>query len=115
MYVTYISYVFYFFKDTATTEIYTYLHTLALHDALPICVLADNGEVPPKQMHRWFEGGELNTCDNALDRWVDEGRGEQRSEEHTSELQSLMRSSYDVFCLKKKKNTHTDLNSLSPD
>src|SRR3546814_5422819 len=26
-----------------------------------------------------------------------------RSEEHTSELQSLMRSSYDVFCLKKKK------------
>src|SRR3546814_7768787 len=32
----------------------------------------------------------------------------QRSEEHTSELQSLMRISYDVFCLKKKKyHTHT--------
>src|SRR3546814_5449589 len=32
----------------------------------------------------------------------------QRSEEHTSELQSLMRISYAVFCLKKKKkNTHT--------
>src|SRR3546814_3411051 len=31
-----------------------------------------------------------------------------RSEEHTSELQSLMRSSYAVFCLKKKRhNTHT--------
>src|SRR3546814_4139953 len=30
-----------------------------------------------------------------------------RSEEHTSELQSLMRNSYDVFCLKKKTNlTH---------
>src|SRR3546814_9001550 len=28
-----------------------------------------------------------------------------RSEEHTSELQSLMRSSYAVFCLKKKKYT----------
>src|SRR3546814_1069395 len=28
----------------------------------------------------------------------------QRSEEHTSELQSLMRKSYAVFCLKKKKN-----------
>src|SRR3546814_8072294 len=28
-----------------------------------------------------------------------------RSEEHTSELQSLMRISYDVFCLKKKKDT----------
>src|SRR3546814_8717604 len=30
-----------------------------------------------------------------------------RSEEHTSELQSLMRISYAVFCLKKKKITHT--------
>src|SRR3546814_3898778 len=30
-------------------------------------------------------------------------RGIERSEEHTSELQSLMRISYDVFCLKKKK------------
>src|SRR3546814_6466005 len=29
----------------------------------------------------------------------------QRSEEHTSELQSLMRISYAVFCLKKKKTT----------
>src|SRR3546814_2588397 len=30
-----------------------------------------------------------------------------RSEEHTSELQSLMRISYAVFCLKKKKHNHT--------
>src|SRR3546814_3914840 len=30
-----------------------------------------------------------------------------RSEEHTSELQSLMRNSYAVFCLKKKKKPHT--------
>src|SRR3546814_3112290 len=30
-----------------------------------------------------------------------------RSEEHTSELQSLMRSSYAVFCLKKKKKNQT--------
>src|SRR3546814_8925879 len=30
-----------------------------------------------------------------------------RSEEHTSELQSLMRNSYAVFCLKKKKNTNS--------
>src|SRR3546814_4345722 len=29
-----------------------------------------------------------------------------RSEEHTSELQSLMRNSYAVFCLKKKKTTN---------
>src|SRR3546814_10577655 len=33
------------------------------------------------------------------------GRDPDRSEEHTSELQSLMRISYAVFCLKKKKNT----------
>src|SRR3546814_16824418 len=32
-------------------------------------------------------------------------RATRRSEEHTSELQSLMRISYAVFCLKKKKNT----------
>src|SRR3546814_7400190 len=31
-------------------------------------------------------------------------RAQQRSEEHTSELQSLMRISYAVFCLKKKNN-----------
>src|SRR3546814_4272812 len=34
-----------------------------------------------------------------------------RSEEHTSELQSLMRISYAVFCLKKKKNTTTPHNN----
>src|SRR3546814_6636167 len=33
-----------------------------------------------------------------------------RSEEHTSELQSLMRISYAVFCLKKKKNTNNNIN-----
>src|SRR3546814_7054809 len=45
----------------------------------------------------------------ALDRGAFPGRsssrgGRNRSEEHTSELQSLMRISYAVFCLKKKKN-----------
>src|SRR3546814_6194527 len=35
-------------------------------------------------------------------RAVRAGRGRWRSEEHTSELQSLMRISYAVFCLKKK-------------
>src|SRR3546814_6761409 len=33
-----------------------------------------------------------------------------RSEEHTSELQSLMRISYAVFCLKKKKTTRAEQN-----
>src|SRR3546814_9562079 len=38
-----------------------------------------------------------------------------RSEEHTSELQSLMRISYAVFCLKKKKkqDTHTHSTQIS--
>src|SRR3546814_7947262 len=46
-------------------------------------------------------------------------RGIGRSEEHTSELQSLMRISYAVFCLKKKKNftitktTHNKIPSIS--
>src|SRR3546814_7258542 len=36
--------------------------------------------------------------------------GRARSEEHTSELQSLMRISYAVFCLKKKKQEHLTQN-----
>src|SRR3546814_1324146 len=35
---------------------------------------------------------------------------QERSEEHTSELQSLMRISYAVFCLKKKKTTYAKTN-----
>src|SRR3546814_5215375 len=38
--------------------------------------------------------------------------GPPRSEEHTSELQSLMRISYAVFCLKKKKKTEHDIHSI---
>src|SRR3546814_2397370 len=36
-----------------------------------------------------------------------------RSEEHTSELQSLMRSSYAVFCLKKKNNKQADITTYT--
>src|SRR3546814_5024315 len=36
---------------------------------------------------------------------ADDDRAHRRSEEHTSELQSLMRISYAVFCLKQKKTT----------
>src|SRR3546814_2155033 len=38
------------------------------------------------------------------------GAAEGRSEEHTSELQSLMRISYAVFCLKKKKKNNKNYN-----
>src|SRR3546814_8953136 len=43
------------------------------------------------------------TCRSRPCRWPDRALVE-RSEEHTSELQSLMRISYAVFCLKKKKS-----------
>src|ERR1051326_9614239 len=70
---------FFFFNDTATTEIYT----LSLHDALPICGDAGMGGAGhPGAAHR----GRLA-----------------RSEEHTSELQSHSFISYAAFCLKKKK------------
>src|SRR3546814_3075741 len=54
----------------------------------------------------------LNLVNNLYQRRPDAAsRPIKRSEEHTSELQSLMRISYAVFCLKKKqqtpKNTHT--------
>src|SRR3546814_6825649 len=88
----------FFFEDSSTTEIYTYLHTLSLHDALPISAELD----------------ELRTLRDDSRRLVAELQGRyaretgvaalkvRRSEEHTSELQSLMRISYAVFCLKKK-------------
>src|SRR3546814_10880999 len=41
-----------------------------------------------------------------------DGEGRERSEEHTSELQSLMRISYAVFCLK-KKNKHASTSNTS--
>src|SRR3546814_1152167 len=48
-------------------------------------------------------GGVLEDVRNGKRRyWISTGR----SEEHTSELQSLMRISYAVFCLKKKKTKH---------
>src|SRR3546814_2346865 len=51
---------------------------------------------------------ELLAVPGIIDRLVQTAlRTAQRSEEHTSELQSLMRISYAVFCLKKKKHTDT--------
>src|SRR3546814_8929352 len=43
-----------------------------------------------------------NDMSRGAEHWLS-GPDEVRSEEHTSELQSLMRTSYAVFCLKKKK------------
>src|ERR1051326_9609907 len=68
----------FFFNDTATTEIYT----LSLHDALPIYKATWNQAWAAASHHALAE--------------ID------RSEEHTSELQSHSFISYAVFCLKKK-------------
>src|SRR3546814_9319061 len=73
-------------------------NTLSLHDALPICgdvhrladVLRPNSEVSA-------HGARPCPTPAGEARWT-------RSEEHTSELQSLMRISYAVFCLKNKKH-----------
>src|SRR3546814_4332535 len=46
-------------------------------------------------------------CDLLAPRPASVAEQGRRSEEHTSELQSLMRISYAVFCLKKKKNKRT--------
>src|SRR3546814_2107597 len=53
---------------------------------------------PPRGVHR---GHRRQRCE--IERIVATRRHQHRSEEHTSELQSLMRISYAVFCLKKKK------------
>src|SRR3546814_3535072 len=52
-----------------------------------------------------------NACSRGRGRW--RMRPRERSEEHTSELQSLMRISYAVFCLKKKKTTNTNTHSTT--
>src|SRR3546814_5512199 len=99
--------------------------TPALHDALPIYIpiatitlrLTQPWTLPqamlllrddPARLHfgQWlFSRGDApgHTSDDA---------SASRSEEHTSELQSLMRISYAVFCLKKKTNTHNTVSLL---
>src|SRR3546814_2336758 len=69
---------------------------------------------------RRYAGADLSTLarNDVLDAIEDvhylEAR-QDRSEEHTSELQSLMRHSYAVFCLKKKKTTDTNTSSTTHD
>src|SRR2546421_9145676 len=88
------SFYFFFFNDTATTEIYT----LSLHDALPIC--------PRRGVHRRARGLEgparLRFPGRRARRQAVRRNRSRRSEEHTSELQSRS----DLVCrllLEKKK------------
>src|SRR3546814_10696403 len=124
---------FFFFHDTATTEIYTYRHTLSLHDALPILealsVDESCGRSASVSLSSLFPdssrsslvmltvGAAVSYVSRAMRLPVtmiapsaagssaaaSGGASSCRSEEHTSELQSLMRISYAVFCLKKTK------------
>src|SRR3546814_11115937 len=95
---TYIAIVFY--NEPATTEIYTYAHTLSLHDALPICYRGTTLS-PTAQQASAAIAAAIGKGRPALTLPAD-CAAHDRSEEHTSELQSLMRISYAVFCLKIK-------------
>src|SRR2546429_3282513 len=82
-------FIFFFFNDTATTEIYT----LSLHDALPISFLGNNRGRSSNNQH-----SRNGACVAGS-----------RSEEHTSELQSRLH----LVCrllLEKKKNSSTGQN-----
>src|SRR3546814_4584337 len=113
---------------TAATEIYTYWHTLSLPAALPIFLVAgvsDSVRLYRNNGNMTFTASTATSFGPASgsgpDGWQsakpradvadfdNDGRLDiiktqfpSRSEEHTSELQSLMRISYAVFCLKKK-------------
>src|SRR2546425_4963518 len=98
---------FFFFNDTATTEIYT----LSLHDALPILLarkVAPQGEA----LKRLRLGTALlavgvivvNLFGRHIGGRIDLTPGNSRSEEHTSELQSLAYLVCRLLLEKKKKN-----------
>src|SRR3989442_8929885 len=78
-----ISILFFFFNDTATTEIYT----LSLHDALPILRWEDYTQTaidPSDDCTIWYVGDYLKKGALTYSTRI----GAFRSEEHTSELQS---------------------------
>src|SRR5439155_12388208 len=98
------SHTFFFFNDTATTEIYT----LSLHDALPICLLqcvADRlkAHFPDTEQLAHLGGGTF-ACVNASRERAD---AEIRSEEHTSELQSRGHLVCRLLLEKKKETKET--------
>src|SRR3546814_10465769 len=66
----------------------------------------DRARHDAEQAARRGAGGGHDAADLPAQYGPDRRHRVDRSEEHTSELQSLMRISYAVFCLKKKKNTN---------
>src|SRR3712207_9164302 len=94
---------FFFFNDTATTEIYT----LSLHDALPILALLDAVQGADLGEHGGDEPelvGEPEAVGRARGEEQAAQLGELRSEEHTSELQSRQYLVCRLLLEKKKTN-----------
>src|SRR2546426_3837344 len=89
---------FFFFNDTATTEIYT----LSLHDALPIycapTACSSTSGPPPRTSFRYEMGRRWRV---AGPMWS--GCGKARDRKSTRLNSSHLVISYAVFCLKKKK------------
>src|SRR3712207_6968288 len=103
--------MFFFFNDTATTEIYT----LSLHDALPIC---RRGSRSPAFGARTAEPTEVPICptDRERPQFALPRRAplvkpiDHRDRKSTRLNSSHANISYAVFCLKKKKNYTTPHN-----
>src|SRR3712207_7185659 len=91
--------IFFFFNDTATTEIYT----LSLHDALPIYFYLSNTFVKLQSEKINIEYPLLFPIDFALKSSLKQYRELIRSEEHTSELQSRQYLVCRLLLEKKKK------------
>src|SRR3712207_7980426 len=92
---------FFFFNDTATTEIYT----LSLHDALPIFTFAED-EVTLKPVElAAAELAEEATLNATVRVKLALEQGPARSEEHTSELQSRQYLVCRLLLEKKKKSS----------
>src|SRR2546429_4918897 len=77
---------FFFFNDTATTEIYT----LSLHDALPISGTREAVELRDGDKKRYGGKGVLKAVEHVNTVLRQALLGHDRSEEHTSELQSRL-------------------------
>src|SRR3712207_7116604 len=107
---------FFFFNDTATTEIYT----LSLHDALPIYDpvqvrwVGQKASQPEEGTPRRSEG-QVSLAPELCKAAVQAGRCELRSEEHTSELQSRQYLVCRLLLEKKKKNALELVNQLLHD
>src|SRR2546430_6621555 len=98
---------FFFFNDTATTEIYT----LSLHDALPICARHRQGGRSAHRDHRGVPALRAPAAAQARAR----GSGQDRKSTRLNSSHSQI--SYAVFCLKKKKHNmtcHLDEHCPSP-